>query len=510
MRLRAEYSSQPMDGVDKLAKVDTSPISTTLSTEELTPEEEKKLVWKIDRVVLPTLMLGFMVLQLDRANIGNALTDYFFRDVGITQDQFNTGQLVLPLAIILVEIPCNMVLFRLGPAIWIGIQIFAWGIVATLQAFQKGLAAFLITRILLGICEAGFVPASLYTLTTWYKQNETSKRFAIFYIGNLSAGATSGLIAYGILHMRGIRGLAGWQWLFIIEGLITILVGFLFIAVFPKNPENPTSLFGFHYFTEREAAFLSRRVIADDPRKAKGGNSISLKQLKGALTNWNMYLHLLITIAGLAPVYVFGAYAPTLVASFGFERLVSNALVTIGLWAQLLGCRILVRSPNGHLRFALLTLAIAFCAVWQPVNASWMTMNSRSPEERSIALAMFTMATNLAGIVSSHVFQESDRPLKRNLDDKSFTRGLDTDSLDANCAQYQLQQASEFTPRKEKEVHSNNEGKLCGFTSKITLLQKRQPEDHFSSQEVMVEWRRDASIHHEELKNQMSQFTEAP
>ncbi|QSS56535.1 alternative sulfate transporter [Histoplasma capsulatum var. duboisii H88] len=442
MRLRAEYSSQPMDGVDKLAKVDTSPISTTLSTEELTPEEEKKLVWKIDRVVLPTLMLGFMVLQLDRANIGNALTDYFFRDVGITQDQFNTGQLVLPLAIILVEIPCNMVLFRLGPAIWIGIQIFAWGIVATLQAFQKGLAAFLITRILLGICEAGFVPASLYTLTTWYKQNETSKRFAIFYIGNLSAGATSGLIAYGILHMRGIRGLAGWQWLFIIEGLITILVGFLFIAVFPKNPENPTSLFGFHYFTEREAAFLSRRVIADDPRKAKGGNSISLKQLKGALTNWNMYLHLLITIAGLAPVYVFGAYAPTLVASFGFERLVSNALVTIGLWAQLvliviwgyvgdktgrrgyvvlagslcswgfvLGCRILVRSPNGHLRFALLTLAIAFCAVWQPVNASWMTMNSRSPEERSIALAMFTMATNLAGIVSSHVFQESDRPL---------------------------------------------------------------------------------------------------
>ncbi|EDN07960.1 predicted protein [Histoplasma mississippiense (nom. inval.)] len=330
MRLRAEYSSPPLDGVDKLAKVDTSPISTTLSTEELTPEEEKKLVWKIDRVVLPTLMLGFMVLQLDRANIGNALTDYFFRDVGITQNQFNTGQLVLPLAIILVEIPCNMILFRLGPAIWIGIQIFAWGTVATLQAFQKGLAAFLITRILLGICEAGFVPASLYTLTTWYKQNETSKRFAIFYIGNLSAGATSGLIAYGMLAM----------------------------ALYP-------------------------------------------------------------------PVYVFGAYAPTLVASFGFERLVSNALVTIGLWAQLGGVvmsflrahyavgdlLILVRSLNGHLRFALLTLAIAFCAVWQPVNASWMTMNSRSPEERSIALAMFTMATNLAGIVSSHVFQENDRPL---------------------------------------------------------------------------------------------------
>ncbi|EEQ86688.1 MFS transporter, variant [Blastomyces dermatitidis ER-3] len=449
MRPRPEHemyrhpTPPPLEGFSEKLEADEFPVAPISEFEdELTPEEERRLVWKIDWAVLPTLMLGFMVLQLDRANIGNALTDFFFRDVGITQNQFNTGQLLLPLAIILVEIPCNIILFKLGPQIWIAAQIFAWGTVATLQAFQKGLAAFLITRILLGICEAGFVPASLYTLTTWYKRSETSKRFAIFYIGNLSAGAASGLIAYGILQMRGIRGLAGWQWLFILEGLLTIIVGFLFLALFPKDPDNPISMFGYRYFTEREAAFLSRRVLADDPKKEKGGNSISLKQLKGAVTNWKMYPHLFVTISGLAPIYVFGAYAPTLVASFGFERLVSNALVTIGLWAQLflivlwgyvgdktgrrgyvvlagslcswgfvLGCRVLVYSPDGNLRFALLTLAIAFCAVWQPVNASWMSMNCRSPEERSIAMALFTMATNVAGIVASHVFQQEDRPL---------------------------------------------------------------------------------------------------
>ncbi|KKZ61257.1 hypothetical protein EMCG_04130 [[Emmonsia] crescens] len=448
MSSQAEYemhqrSSQSLSGFAKLAEVDESPmVSATRLEEELTVEEEKRLVWKIDRVVLPILMLGFMALQLDRGNIGNALTDFFFQDVGITQNQFNMGQLLLPLAVVLVEIPSNIILFRLGPQVWIGAQIFAWGTVATLQAFQKGLAAFLSTRILLGICEAGFIPASLYTLTTWYKRDETSKRFAIFYIGNLSAGAASGLIAYGILQMRGTRGLAGWQWLFIIEGLFTIVVGFVFIALFPKGPEDPTSLAGFHYFTDRETAFLSRRVIADDPKKARRGKSISFEQLKGALTNWKMYPHLLLTIAGLAPINVFGAYAPTLVATFGFERLLSNALVTIGLWAQLiliviwgyvgdktgrrgyvvlagsmcswgfvLGCRVLVHSPNGNLRFALLTLAIAFCAVWHPVNASWLAMNSRSAEERSITMAMLTVATNLSGIVSSHVFQESDRPL---------------------------------------------------------------------------------------------------
>ncbi|KLJ11948.1 hypothetical protein EMPG_09637 [Blastomyces silverae] len=433
----------PLGGFNDKLEADEIPVAPTSEFEdELTPEEERRLVWKIDWAVLPTLILAFMVLQLDRANIGNALTDFFFRDVGITQNQFNTGQLLLPLAIIVVEIPCNIILFRLGPQIWIAAQIFAWGTVATLQAFQKGLAAFLITRVLLGICEAGFVPASLYTLTTWYKRSETSKRFAIFYVGNLSAGAASGLIAYGILQMRGISGLAGWQWLFILEGLLTIIVGFLFLALFPAGPDNPVSMFGYRYFTEREAKFLSQRVLADDPKKAKGGNSISLKQLKGAVSNWKMYPHLFVTISGLAPIYVFGAYAPTLVASFGFERLVSNALVTIGLWAQLflvvlwgyvgdktgrrgyvvlagslcswgfiLGCRVLVYSPDGNLRFALLTLAIAFCAVWQPVNASWMSMNCRSPEERSIAMALFTMATNVAGIVASHVFKQEDRPL---------------------------------------------------------------------------------------------------
>ncbi|KAL2382806.1 hypothetical protein RJ035_005948 [Blastomyces gilchristii] len=386
MRPRPEHemyrhpTPPPLEGFSEKLEADEFPVAPISEFEdELTPEEERRLVWK-----------------------GNALTDFFFRDVGITQNQFNTGQLLLPLAIILVEIPCNIILFKLGPQIWIAAQIFAWGTVATLQAFQKGLAAFLITRILLGICEAGFVPASLYTLTTWYKRSETSKRFAIFYIGNLSAGAASGLIAYGILQMRGIRGLAGWQWLFILEGLLTIIVGFLFLALFPKDPDNPISMFGYRYFTEREAAFLSRRVLADDPKKEKGGNSISLKQLKGAVTNWKMYPHLFVTISGLAPIYVFGAYAPTLVASFGFERLVSNAL---------LGCRVLVYSPDGNLRFALLTLAIAFCAVWQPVNASWMSMNCRSPEERSIAMALFTMATNVAGIVASHVFQQEDRPL---------------------------------------------------------------------------------------------------
>ncbi|CRK38931.1 hypothetical protein BN1723_015450 [Verticillium longisporum] len=149
------------------------------------------VVLSIDTAIMPLLTLGFYALQLDRGNIGNALTDFFLRDVGITQNQFNVGQQLLPLGIIILEMPSNLVLYRIGPVLWLGGQMMAW-------TFQKGLAAYFVTRFLLGLGEAGFIPGSLYTITRWYKRNETSKRFSIFFLGNMLASATSGLIAFGI------------------------------------------------------------------------------------------------------------------------------------------------------------------------------------------------------------------------------------------------------------------------------------------------------------------------
>ena len=143
-------------------------------------------------------------------------------DVGITQGQFNVGQQLLSLGIVLWEIPSNMILYRIGPSIWLSIQIFAWGLVATFQAFQHGLGPYLATRFLLGTCEAGFIPGGFYTITRWYKRDESSKRFSIFFLGNMLVQALGGDIAYGILHMRGVAGLGGWQWLFIVRSVIEL------------------------------------------------------------------------------------------------------------------------------------------------------------------------------------------------------------------------------------------------------------------------------------------------
>ncbi|KAM0216343.1 hypothetical protein ACHAQI_002762 [Fusarium lateritium] len=380
-----------------------------------TIEEEAQLVRKMDFTIMPLLVLGFFALQLDRGNIGNALTDFFLSDVGITQSQFNVGQQLLSAGIVLLEIPSNFILYRLGPARWIGSQIIAWGLVATFQAFQKGLGAFLSTRLLLGLCEAGFIPAGLYTITRWYKRDETSKRFSIYFLGNGVASACTGLIAYGILHMRGIGGLGGWQWLFIIEGIFTILVGILFILFFPDSPFNPVSIFKFSVFTEREKHILTKRILADDPTKIHVKPNVTKEEFRNVMTNWKLIPHVLLTITALAPATTMSSYSPSLVRSFGYERLKSNALVSIGSWAfvvtNLIADRVMVFSPDGSTRFALLTLTHACGWQWHPLNGSWMALNAGSAGERSITMAILIMSANTSGIIGSQLFQEHDAPL---------------------------------------------------------------------------------------------------
>jgi MFS family permease len=169
-------------------------------------------------------------------------------------------------------------------------------------------------------------------MTTWYKRDETSARFGAFFIGNFAAQATSSLIAYGILHMRGVCNLAGWQWLFILEGLFTILVSFVLMAFFPNDPLDPVPFTKIQYFNEREKDIIRQRVYLDDPTKEKKTKNITRVELLGTLGDWKLYPHVLMTIAGLAPSSTMTSYAPTLVNSFGYPRLKSNAIVSIGMW----------------------------------------------------------------------------------------------------------------------------------------------------------------------------------
>lgn len=224
--------------------------------------------------------------ELDRGNIANAITDTFMEDVGITQFQFNIGQQLLSLGIVLFEIPSNMILYRVGPGKWLTLQLFLFGLVSTFQAWQTNYSGYLATRFLLGVTESGYIPGGLWTLSTWYTREETAKRIMIFFFGNQLGQASSKLIAYGILHMRGVAGYPGWFWLFVIMGGFTILSGLVLGFFLPDSFHNPTSTFlpKHRFFSDRELHILRTRVVLDDPMKGEKKTKIGMSAFKSTVS----------------------------------------------------------------------------------------------------------------------------------------------------------------------------------------------------------------------------------
>ncbi|WOO78341.1 putative transporter [Vanrija pseudolonga] len=411
-----------------------------------TPEEEQRAKRKMDFIIMPILTLGFFCLQLDRGNIANALTDNFLKDVRITQDQFNVGQQMLSLGIVLFEVPSNMALYRIGPGKWLTLQLFLFGIVSTFQAFQRGYGPFIATRFLLGMTESGFIPGGLWTLSTWYTRSETAKRVMFFYFGNQIGQASSKLLAYGILHMRGVGGQPGWFWLFALMGAFTVASGFVFGFFLPDSFKNPTSTFlpKKRWFTDRELEILRTRVILDDPMKGKKKSHIGLDAFKRAFGNWRLWVHLFITLCNNGPQRAFDTYSPSIVSSFGFAPLTSNALASVGFWLQVpvsfvfsyVSDHFNLRGPtviagfSGHMLGYIFNRIFTelnsrgvkyFGVVWtqtfgtfsHPLNIAWMSLSARDSEERALAMAMVIMGANTAGIYGAQIFRSDDKPKYR-------------------------------------------------------------------------------------------------
>ncbi|KAK5103979.1 hypothetical protein LTS08_003403 [Lithohypha guttulata] len=411
-----------------------------------TPAEERQAKRKLDLIIMPLLTLGFFCLQLDRGNMANAITDNFMEDINIDQNQFNIGQQMLSLGIVLFEIPSNMILYRVGPGKWLTLQLFLFGIVSTFQAWQTNYASFITTRLLLGITESGFIPGGLWTLSTWYTRRETAKRVMFFYFGNQFGQASAKLLAFGILHMRGVGGKSGWFWLFVLMGGFTIFCGFILGFFLPDSFKKPRSTFlpMINIFSEREIHILNTRVLIDDPMKGKKKKSIGLTAFKKAFSNWRVWVHVIITLANNGPQRAFDTYAPTIVRNFGFGALSANALASVGLFLQipvswtfswisdhfnrrgetviagfcghLIGYifnRIFTELNNRGARYFGVIWTQTFGTFSHPLNITWLSLTCTDSEERALAMAMVIMGANIAGIYGAQIFRQDDRPRYR-------------------------------------------------------------------------------------------------
>lgn len=211
----------------------------------------------------------FFALQLDRGNISQALSDTLLEDLHMTTNDYNTGQTIFLVVFLFAELPSQLISKKIGPDKWIPIQMVTWSIIASLQCLVKGKSSYYACRALLGLIEGGFIPDNILYLSYWYTSAELPIRLSYFWMAYQSTSIVSAFLAYGILHMAGINGMAGWRWLFALEGLLTGLIGILSYFYVPPSPTQTASKFRGKdgWFNEREEKIMVNRILRDDPSK---------------------------------------------------------------------------------------------------------------------------------------------------------------------------------------------------------------------------------------------------
>lgn len=261
----------------------------------------RKTAWRL----IPYLGLLYFISFLDRVNIGFAALT-MNRDVGLTATEFGTGAGIFFLGYILLEIPSNLMLQRFGARVWIARIMVTWGAVSMAMALVSGVGSFYLIRFLLGLAEAGFFPGIIFYLTGWFPAAYRARIIGAFMVAIPISSVIGAPVS---THLLGIQamGLAGWQWLFILEGLPAILAG---ISVLRLLHDRPTDA---HWLTEAERAWLIG-TLAREAEARSARHDLSVLQ---ALRNGRVWGFGAIYFCIVVALYGLNIWMPQIVKGFG-------------------------------------------------------------------------------------------------------------------------------------------------------------------------------------------------
>lgn len=191
--------------------------------------------------LVPFLAVLYFVAYLDRVNVGFAALQ-MNAALGFSSSVYGRGAGIFFLGYFLFEIPSNLMLARVGARLWIARIAIVWGLVSVAEMFVVGPGSFYTVRFLLGAAEAGFFPGIVLYFTYWFPAEERARAVAQFSMASMAAGIVGGPLSGVLLSMRGVGGLGGWQWLFLVEGLPAVVLGFVALMYLTDSPEKATWL----------------------------------------------------------------------------------------------------------------------------------------------------------------------------------------------------------------------------------------------------------------------------
>ncbi|EMD30971.1 hypothetical protein CERSUDRAFT_163622 [Gelatoporia subvermispora B] len=408
--------------------------------------EEYAIVRKIDWRVMVWAFIMYFALNLDRSNISQANTDNFLQDLHMTTNDFNLGNSLFRLCFLIAELPSQLVSKRIGPDIWIPSQMVLWSLVSGGQYWLSGRASFLATRCLLGFMQGGFIPDVILYMSYYYTKTELPIRIAWFWVSYGMATLVGAFLATGILQLRHVTGKAGWRYLFLIEGVLTLLVGFASFFMMPPGPTQTKAWYRPNgWFNEREETVIVNRVLRDDPSKSDMHNrqGLTLKMMWSSLKDWRMWPLYVLGLTFMIPVTPPQTYLTLSLRDLGFDTVQSNLLtvpstvlgivlllvasyvseiwesriaviVVLQIWA--LPLLIALYTFNEHtsqwVYFVVITLITGYPNT-HPIQVAWASTNSNSVGTRTVSASMYNMFAQMGTMISSYVYRADDAVNKR-------------------------------------------------------------------------------------------------
>jgi ACS family tartrate transporter-like MFS transporter len=279
-------------------------LQTTGSIEHATMT---RVTWRL----LPFLLLLYIISWLDRVNVGFAKLE-MNADLGLSNTMYGIGAGIFFIGYAAFEVPSNAMLVRFGARLWIARIMITWGLISAGMMFVRGEWSFYIMRFLLGIAEAGFLPGIIYYLSQWFPREQRAKAVSWFMIGIPLSIVFGGPLSGWLLGFDGKLGLHGWQWLFLIEGLPAVFLGFVVLGFLTEKPADAK------WLAPEQRAWLSERIQAEHV-DAQARHKLNFRAALGHPTVWLLALIMFCCQTGS---YGLTLWVPTIVKGLsGFTNL---------------------------------------------------------------------------------------------------------------------------------------------------------------------------------------------
>ncbi|KAF9451528.1 MFS general substrate transporter [Macrolepiota fuliginosa MF-IS2] len=424
------FSEADFKNPSKGSSLDSVKLEASDDEAERVKFEKKTMLW-VDIRILPILALIYSFCLIDRINMGAALTAGMGVDLELLKgSRYNIASMIYFVPYIIFQLPGNLVLRILGPRHWLTLSVLTWGSVQLGMGFVTNWGQLTATRVLMGMCEAPFFPAMVFLISTWYRRHEVQKRIAVFYLISLTMGGVSPILAWALSLLDGKRQIAGWRWIFIIEGTITLFLGIICWFFIPEFPHQN------RFLTKRQTDVVLKRVEED--RGDSIPDPLTRDKVITHLKDWTLWSYGVMFFCVTMPAYSQAYFISIILKGMGWSKtkalLLSAPPYGPPIFTVLLSSWLSdkYKHRSGFIIFNTLVCIVGLCltafakqnavryfgafltnignAGAAPGILAYSSNNVVSHSKRTVQSAVTVMLSGLAGIVATTVFRTKDAP----------------------------------------------------------------------------------------------------